>query len=452
MKLFSKVILAVSILIGGGVIAIPNIYNSKINDFIYESQKEFELKGIETKIKTTNDNYFNVKREYIVSIKDSSFIVNKFLNNFEANLNKKDLNQIKNLVNNTEFLFTVNLPKYPSSYQKDAVKISLNDISPIIQKNINGTKIGQELLSFIDNKGFELAITLDNFKISEAKLKDIDVNFKDKDIKIKQNINKLVIDFEKINEFKLNVDSFQTVVQNRSIYYGLKINSVKYDISEKDILNAIEKVNVDNISISLNDRNMKSQLTFKNITTNTVMGTKENLFELISDMEIKNINFNFDDAYFKFDNFVTKVSLNDINKNSIKNVIDSLDDGEEKIIENLENLFNEGFLFNLNKLAISSGNISFKNDDLKLGNFSLNSKIKVDSNNINFNNRNNKQILNFVSSDLNIEILKKDILRIMNKFKVPNKFLEYVKIENENAFINAEFKANNLYVNNKKLL
>ncbi len=60
--------------------------------------------------------------------------------------------------------------------------------------------------------------------------------------------------------------------------------------------------------------------------------------------------------------------------------------------------------------------------------------------------------LSVVTSSLNIQMSKADITLIMSKFRLPAVFMQFVRIENDKANIDAEFKNKELYVNNKRVL
>jgi len=176
MNMALKIGLGFSVIAGCTVAAVPNIYSSKINEFISDSQKSFEIQGITSDVQNSNDTYFNVQREYNITIADSSYI----LKNIGLDIGSSEFKDIKKILDDTAFSFSLNLPKYPSS-QKDAIVVSLKELSPNVQMALNKDELGREIINFIENKGILLTLSLDNFSLKKAKLKDIDLNLKNND-------------------------------------------------------------------------------------------------------------------------------------------------------------------------------------------------------------------------------------------------------------------------------
>jgi hypothetical protein len=452
MKLFTKIVLGISILIVGGIIAVPNIYNSKIDEYIVKSEKDFKDKGIDIEIKNTKDTYFNVKREYAVTITDSSFILKDIFKNFGTQLTTYQIRKFKKNFDDTKFLFLINLPKYPS-YQKDAITISLKDFSTNIEKKLSKEKIGRDLLSFIDNKGIEVKISLDNFKIREARLKDIDLTLRNQDTTIKEYTKNIIVTFNDINKIKINIEKIDSNLQAKNSNYEFIVNSFFYNLNEKNDLNSIEDIKIKNISLIQNNFMNNNQFRFNDIKSNSILATKNDIFNLINNLEIKNINMSTPNLGIELNNIITKISFNNLKEKTIQSVINSLDKGEkEKLYRNLEKLFNEGFLFNLDKVTIDSTKFSSPKNDFDFGKFSLHSTLNIKSNTLSLINTKTPQLLNYINSNLNIELLEKDVIQIMTKLKLPTDFLQYVRIEKDNAFIDAELKTNHIYVNKKMVL
>lgn len=179
MKFSLKVLLTVIVIILAAIIITPNIYSTKINQSIEETQKQLQTIGINNEIKNTADTYFNVKREYILTVTDSTFIFNKIMEKYKNSFNPRTVKNIKErLLNNSQFLVSLDLKKYP--FGDDKIKITLKNLSDNIQKELKKDNIGRQLLEFIQKDGLELNISIKNMKLKKAKLKDIDLKISDK--------------------------------------------------------------------------------------------------------------------------------------------------------------------------------------------------------------------------------------------------------------------------------
>jgi len=454
MNITSKIALGLSIIAGCTIVAVPNFYNSKINDYITNSQKLAETKGIVSEVKSINDTFFNIEREYNLTLSDSSYIINSIGLSFDS----KEFEDIKKLLNDTEFSLSVNLPKYPSM-QKDAISISLKELSPDVQMVLNTEKLGRELIDFIESKGLLLTLSLDNFILKNAKLKDINLNLKDKDKRLNQKVKNFVVNFDSLKQFNVNIDKLSTVIGDKKFFAEMKVNSIKYKIDKKDDYNLDENAHIKNISFSfLEDsyRKNSANVNIKDIKTSSNIFSKNDLLGAVSDLGIKKISIKNKKDNFEFIDLHTKLSIGDLNKELIENLVDSMDKGsfmdEEKLAQGVQDIVHEGFLFDIDKLEVGKTKINLSNEQFELEKISFDTQLKVNSNNINLNAEPSMFWLNSLSSKANLEMTKKDIISIMTKLKVPNHFLGFVKIEKEKAFINAEFKNNELLVNNKKVL
>lgn len=135
MKFSLKVLLTVIVIILAAIIITPNIYSTKINQSIEETQKQLQTIGINNEIKNTADTYFNVKREYILTVTDSTFIFNKIMEKYKNSFNPRTVKNIKErLLNNSQFLVSLDLKKYP--FGDDKIKITLKNLSDNIQKEL----------------------------------------------------------------------------------------------------------------------------------------------------------------------------------------------------------------------------------------------------------------------------------------------------------------------------
>ena len=168
----TKVLVGAGI-VGAGVIATPMVYNSQINKFIAQEQNNLKAQQIELKQIKNNDSFFNAKREYIVTIKNISNIIKSAY----PNINNYDLQNLEEMLDNTKFLVTLNMLKFPI-YHKDAIKIDLDSLNNTLTKEMSNSETGKQLLEAIKSRIFEVILDINSLKISKAKLKDIDLTLK----------------------------------------------------------------------------------------------------------------------------------------------------------------------------------------------------------------------------------------------------------------------------------
>lgn len=454
MKISSKITLGIIMISIVAVFTVPYIYNTKINKVIKEYKVELKEKGISIQVKENNDTYFNLQRKYIISIDDSTY----FLNNLKTDLDDNILLTAKNLLDGTIFYLSLDLKKYPFS-QNDIATISLSELSNNIQKELNREKIGRDLIDFIEKDGLLLTLELDNFNIKEAKLKDVALNLNDGDKYLKHNINNFIIKFESMKKFIVNMDKLSFRVEDKSFYTTFKVNSYKYEINQENDFNGNDKATIKNISFNFNkskNKNENINFNLKDISADSIVNEKDNTIDSSSYMSIKNINVKTNNQQIEFTDFKTKISVNEIDKELIQKILDSLDNGtiykNNVLHKSVKDFIHKGFTFNLDKFEVGKSNIKLANNNFELGKISINSNIVINNNDINLNQKPSILWLSPISSNLNVEMTKKDILFIMQMLNLPNEYLGFVKIENEKGFINTKYKNNKLFINNKKVL
>jgi hypothetical protein len=109
-------VLITSGIVGVGIIATPVVYNNQINKFIAQEKTDLQAQQIELKETKNSDSFFEAKREYIVTIKDISPIIESKYPNIDFNT----LKELKEAFDNTKFLVTLDMIKFPV-YHKDAL-------------------------------------------------------------------------------------------------------------------------------------------------------------------------------------------------------------------------------------------------------------------------------------------------------------------------------------------
>ncbi|RXJ93324.1 hypothetical protein CRV00_11765 [Malaciobacter molluscorum] len=451
MKFSLKVLLTVIVIILAAIIITPNIYSTKINQSIEETQKQLQTIGINNEIKNTADTYFNVKREYILTVTDSTFIFNKIMEKYKNSFNPRTVKNIKErLLNNSQFLVSLDLKKYP--FGDDKIKITLKNLSDNIQKELKKDNIGRQLLEFIQKDGLELNISIKNMKLKKAKLKDIDLKISDKYNSITQVVKNYIITFKDLNNYTINIEKLKTLILVNYQIFQLDGESFSTSKEKQDDYNSKKETKAKNISFKFTSMYSRGFTEGEIKDLDIISKTKlvDNSVDLNEKLTAQNIYLHKNNIKLKFKNLKSDISLLNVDKDIIKNIENIF-----FIIDNrnfnkyITNQVNKGFKINLDNFSIDSTNVSFHNDELKLDKFAINSKFELKNNNIKVSRRPLDEIIKNIYLSANAVLQKNDLLKIMSKLNLPNDFLNYVKIKNDKAHIDAEFKDSQLFINDK---
>ncbi|NQY94518.1 MAG: hypothetical protein HRT43_10155 [Campylobacteraceae bacterium] len=454
MGLLTKITLGLAVIVGGVAIAVPTIYKTKINDVLVKNQSKLEREGMIVSLLNDNDNFFNVNRDYTIQIKDSSYI----LNYMGLQAGSKEFIDIKTYLDETQFLLSFNLPKYPSE-EIDHVLVSLDEFSPKVKDILNKKKLGEDFNHFVKNRGILVDFTFNQYVLKQVKLKDVDLTLKENTNILTNKISNFVINFDTMDKFKINLDQFKFNFMQKGEQVNFELDSYTHKVDKIDNFNAQENMNVQNILFELSNDNLPSQsamFSLSDIKTNTSITSEDNKVLALSDMYVKTIKLNSHKDNIELGDFYTKVSVKDINKEIIDNLYTTLQNGgvldQSKLTEYIQEFVSSGFNFNLDKFEIGYSKVNVNNNKFDTGKISLHSNVTLKENDINITDRPLLDLLAVLTSNLNIEMSKQDILVIMEQFKVSPIFMQFVKIENDKANIDAEFKNKELYVNKKRVL
>jgi len=454
MGLLTKVTVGCAVIIAGVAVAVPTVYKSKINEIIIQEQEKLQREGAVVELKEDNDDFFNVKREYYVTLKDTSYILNKAGMISTA----PEFGNIKKHLDETRFLLSVNLPKYPA-IQSGAVKVSLDEFSPEIKSNLEKEKVGQDLITFVKNRGLLVSLDFEEYKLKKAILKDIDLSLKDEKSHLIQKTKNFTVKFDGADKYKINLDNFDISVSDKENKFAFSIKSYQHDISKQDDLNANENIQVNSILFKLsNDKistqNLKFELSDFSSTSNIF--TKSENVGAVSNMNVKKIIFNTFADTLEIGNFDSTISLKELNKELITDIYAAIQTGgmmdQAVVNEYAQELLSKGFKFNLEKFQIDYAKVNLLNNKFDTGKIALQSNVTLQQNDININKRPMTDFLGVLTSSLNVQLSKDDITLLMNQFRLPSAFMQFIKIENNNAKIDAEFKNKELYVNSKRVL
>ncbi|RXJ67111.1 hypothetical protein CRV08_10995 [Halarcobacter ebronensis] len=444
MKLIIKTSIIIIVLILGSMIIVPNIYNVKFNDYIEKTQKSFEEKGMELKIKTLNDDYFNIKREYILQIKDSSYLFLKLKGLVEKQ-------EVEKLVNNTELLIEISLPKYPTE-KDDAISISFKNLSSYLEQTLLKEKIGQDLLSFIKNRDLELVLSVNNFEIKKARLKDIDLRLLNKNISISETIKNFVIYIENFDKFDINIEKISSSILIDKQSFDLDINSSNYKLNREKELKVSEELNIKHIRTLFKERNEKVQFSIEDLKSNSTIDTKNSFLTPHSNMQIADINMDILNSNIKLKNFNLIGSIEGMKEVAFHELLDSIKtNDEEKIYTSVNKIINDGLIYKLDKLDISNIKLTTINDFFELNKINSKLKVEIKPNIFNLTTENFGELVNSISANYFLKLPKNDIMQINNKFKIPAALSQYINFDKDQASIDLKYDSNSLYINDKRI-
>ena len=437
-----------AIVIGLGVVSTPLLYEKQINKTLETTKQELAQNNILLKEKINKDSYIALKREYILTIKDSTYLIKKLY----PEIDPYTLKDLKTLLDNSKLLVNLNFTKYPI-YHKNAVTISLLSLNEKISKNLSKDKVGIQLLEFIKNKGLTTFIDIDNFNIAKARLKDINLklsnkkefikfvflnsymDFNDKDIKthisdlsleLKDNEN-ILFKFENINHNIIYKNDFNYKT-------NLTINKISYKLTKysKNIDFIIQNLDLkSNISSTLNRLNLENNIKFQDLTLN------EKSRYLNNKLELNNFKFNL-----KFE----KIDLNSFKKLSLSVQNQNYTNVEKYI----QTILNKGFNLKINPISLQKASLKANSQNINISKIGINFNAIIKPNNVNINKIDN--VFDYINADLNIITTKENIELLQKLLPISTLYLQNIIVEkNNHIMINLSYKNKKLLSNGKQL-
>ena len=453
----TKIIGGLAIAGGIGIIATPIIYQKQIDKFISIQTKNLEQQNISIQEKENKDSFFNISREYIITIKDITPIVNKIY----PNINPYTLKDLKENFDNTQFIATINMSKYPISH-KDAIKIALFKLNKSITKDLNKEFTGKELLSFIKNKGLEIKIDTNSLNIKKAKLKDIDLTLHKK-ANSKEQINLLVKNgYTTFNStISTNIDTFKFhMLLDTIMETTFNLQKLKYDFSKQNDFNYKTKSKIANISYKLKEKSVYKttpniiKIDFKNITSSSDVHSIVNNLNIINSFNTKNITFQSNKNLIQLYNFDFNTKLEKLDLANIKTLYTLLQQqnpNTQKIQKSIQNIINKGFSIKINPLSLdkATANISNKTFDISKIKILFNAQLKPNQYKL---QTNPQYLLQFINADLNIDTTDKNIQLLTKLNPITAIYLATVSTKTKNGIkINISYKNGKLISNGKVL-
>ena len=441
---FTKIIAGIVIAGGISAITIPIIYSKQINKAIQIEKQNLSHYKIDIKELSNKDSFIKTNRKYILTIKDITPIVLEIDNS----INHNDLKTLKENFDNTKFLITINLTKYPI-YHKDAIKIDLFSLNNYLTNTMKTDKFGKQLLEFIKNKGIETILDINNLNIAKAKIKDINLNISEKKEALNFQLNKAYIDFNK--NIKTNINKISLKMSDKTSSFDISMLDFKDNLNRKSLFNYKEITTIKNINYTYNDTISNISFNLKNIDSNTKVSSIVSNLNTFNNINIKNISLNKNKDNINIDDFRFNLQLLKLDLTSIKKIyLSSTNANQNEIIKNSLTLLNKGFQLKLNPISINKATLKIDNQTTTIDKIDLKLDAVLNKNNITTSNLN--ELEKYVNTTLNITTTQKNIDLLTNLNPMTAIYLAMViKKDKNNININLSYKNGKIYSNGKQL-
>jgi hypothetical protein len=441
----------------GGAVITPVIYTSQIDKFIKQEKINLQKQQIEVKETKNNDDFFNVKREYIVTIKD----ITSLLQNYQNINDYYFLENAKEIFNNTKFLVKLNILKFPV-YHKDAITIDLYSLNNNITKELSTDKIGSQILEAIKNRVFEAMLDINNLKISKARLKDINLNLKSEDEYSKGNgkieVLKAIANIEN-NNFKIAKIAINSEMTDKETHHKnitkLSINKINEKIKQQNLLNYSSILKIASINFIQKSEYKNIQLNINNITNLSSIKTITNKTSLNNKIEIKTFTLNQNRDLIKIDNFKYNLNISNLDTPSLKKIIELENSNNiadnELLLKNIEKIIQRGFKVSIYPLSVKKIEAQFFNQKYDIKPIEINLEAKISPNNYTLNNG-PQALLTFINAKLKATTYKENIDLLNQQNPQIALMINMLKKEvNNKIFINLEYQKGKLTSNGKPI-
>jgi len=459
------------LLIGGGVVAAaivatPIIYQNQIEKTINTTITNLKEYNVNLTKKDDKSNFFNVKREYILTIKDSTKIIKEAI----PNIRPHDLRSLKKAFDGTKFLVTLNITKLPV-YHKNAVVVSLLSLNDNAMKDLETSEPGKQLLNFIKNRGIEVLLDVDNLKIAKANLKDIDltltnttydnkketmnfvvnnfnINFEND---IKTHFNKIAFKFDdqKYSNTLITLNNFNNIYTYKNDFNNKQTTSLQNFSINYNTKYRKQTLNIDNIKVNYNLSHILDNINYSNIISveNFTMSEKRSYRKLPESITIKNFKLGFNlnkISYTNINSIVKKIKEN-------PTYASSLDYSKEAI-----GIINHGFSFAISPLSVDKIILNTRSIKMDIDPVSVKFSTILQPNKLTLDqlNYNPESAFKYLNATLNIVTTKTnlDLASTMLGADTVNEVMDKIgEIKNNKVIINLTFKNQHLIAKGKQL-
>jgi len=437
-----------ALVLGIGVVSTPLIYQKQINKTFQIVKNELNQNHILLKEKTNQDNYTTLKREYILYIEDSKYIIKKLYPQIDPLM----LQDLKTLLDNSKFLISLNFTKYPI-YHKDAITLTLLSLNENIINKLNKDNPGKQLLTFIKNKGLEAFFDINNLQISKAKLKDINLKISDN-----QSFFNFIITNSYINLKNKDINThisnlkFELKDEENDVFY---ISNLNHSMKYKNEFNYNTSLRIDTLNYRFQKNKANIKLMINKLNVFSKVESNFNKLNINNDLRLNKLQISektdYSNDIINIEGFRFNIEFNKIDLNSFKKLSKSIQTEEYTNIEyTLKDILNNGLNIKINPLSLKKAQLktNIKNIDISKITFNLNTDIK--HNNLTLDNINN--ITAYLDLNLNLITTKNNIKLLEEIMPISRFYLQNIITEkNNNIMINLSYKNQKLLSNGKQV-
>jgi hypothetical protein len=443
-------------IIGAGIIGTPMIYNNQIDKFIAQEKLNLQNQQIEMKETKNNDSFFETKRQYIITIKDITPLIEQTYKNIDFDT----LKELKEAFDNTKFLVTLDIVKFPISH-KDAVKIDLYSLNNNLTQELSTDKIGKQLLEAIKNKAFEVILDIDNLQISKARLKDIDLTLddstKNRTKKFNLTIKKAALNLEN-NALRISKIGMSSTEKSQYINETIdfNINGIDGKTEEKDLLNNSSTFKITSINYNEKSKYKDIKLNINNILNSSSTKTITNKTYINNKLDVNNIYLSNNKDYIKVNNFKYNFKILNLDATALKDIVymtqnNNLND-KQKLIQDSNILIQKGFKVAISPLAINQIEGEMNNHKFNIKPITINFDATLLPNNYTLQSDNPTYLSNKINAKLNAQTSKENIALLTQINPQIGLILNVIsKEKNNKTLINLEYKNSTLLSNGTPL-
>ncbi len=447
---------------------IPFGYKQYLNKTIITQINNLKTQGFTVIKKKDNSSYLTTSQSYQIVFSNPTKIYNIFLKDLVKPSQQQTARKFVSSLSGSKLEADINILNFPVTHQK-AISIYLTSLPSKI--DLSSNPASQQLKQFLANKGLGVIFSTNAFgKIISAKLKDINKKFSNKQNSIQVKVTKLVTKFSK-SDFKHYNYAFTTTnslfdthfIFNNSNDFSTKFKNLKCTIDRKNLFNNSLFCHMDNFDYNISNSSQKTSLALNQIAISSMSATISDAINYRYKYTIKDINF-VNNSYIgkkniiNIHNFVYKGSIDGLQKKAMKEITKLSYNSQyilrQEYINILQNIFNHGFVFNIEKLGIGSANINSSGKSISINPIKIKLKLTVLKNNIDISQRINPFILmKYLNIKANITFTKKDFdtLNNLDKKRKLSQIAKIAKFDGDNVIYDIKFRDGKLTINNKQL-
>jgi len=451
------------------VLLLPLGYKEYINKTVISRINSLSDKGFIVSKGKDEGGYFSVVRSYKLIMSNPDTVYDKFLSPLFNSTQKAMLKKAFSSLNGSEITVDLNILNFPVLH-KGAISVYLTSLPSVLSSKLQKNLSLQEISNFLKNKGFGESIDINALgKITSIKMKDIDKQFDTQkgnlSIKLKDDISDISrYDLYHYDyAFKMTNRLFDLkIISNTNDTFALGYKNLKCNIDRKSLYDSKLLCNLDELHLK-STKYKERALKLDGIFLSSDSSLDKNSIDSAFKYKIKNIDFKSKSKYRKdnmaIKNFVYAGNLTGIDKNILDKISkipynNSKTHSAKQYIDILQQVVNNGFVFDLTKLAIDSMKTTINGKTIPIGAITIGMNLKLEKNNINLlGKRKFLEIVKYVTINATIQMKKRDFafFNTLDRRKKMSRISKMVKYQGDDAIFDIKFAHSSLSINNQKV-